>query len=129
MLAATPYSGVDLLMGVGGIPEGVIAACAIRALGGAMLGRLSPQSEGERQAMQAAGSDTQQIFTTNDLVSSDEAFFAATGITDGELCDGVRYFGGGAHTSSIVMRSKTGTVRWVSAHHNFSIKTGLPSWA
>ena len=117
VLAATPYSGVDVLMGVGGIPEGVIAACAIRALGGAMLGRLSPQSDAERLAVQSAGLDTQQMFTTNDLVSSDEAFFAATGITDGLLLNGVRYHSEQAETHSLVLRCETHTRRQIHAEH------------
>ena len=117
VLAATPNSGVDVLMGVGGIPEGIIAACAIRALGGAMLGRLALQSDAERQAVQAAGLDIQQIYTTNDLVSSDEAFFAATGITDGLLLNGVRYHSDQAETHSLVLRCETHTRRQIHAEH------------
>ncbi len=116
LLAASPHSGVDLLMGVGGIPEGIIAACAIRALGGAMVGRLAPQSDAERAACQAAGLDN-DVFTTHDLVTSDEIFFAATGITDGPLLTGVRYQGQQAETQSLLLRCETHTRRQIQAEH------------
>jgi fructose-1,6-bisphosphatase II len=117
LLAATPDSGVDLLMGIGGVPEGVIAACAIKAVGGGMLGRLAPQSDEERAAVQAAGLDTKQILTCHELVSSNEIFFAATGITRGALSSGVRYHGNRAETDSLVIRAETGTRRIIRAEH------------
>jgi fructose-1,6-bisphosphatase II len=117
LLAASVHSGVDLLMGAGGVPEGIIAACAIRSLGGAMLGRLAPQSDAERAACQAAGLDTLQVFTADDLVPSDELFFAATGITDGPLLAGVRYQGQQAETHSLLLRCETHTRRQIHAEH------------
>lgn len=117
LMAATPGSGVDVLMGIGGTPEGVIAACAVRALGGAMLGQLAPQKPGEREALLAAGLDLDRVLTERDLVSSDDVFFAATGITDGLLMQGVRYTDGGATTHSIVMRGKSRTRRAIQAEH------------
>ena len=123
LLAASPHSGVDLLMGIGGIPEGIIAACAIRALGGAMLGRLAPQSEAEREAMQSAGLDSQPIFTAIDLVSSNEVFFAATGITDGPLLAGVHYQGEQAETHSLVLRCETHRRRQIYAEHSLEEPT------
>ena len=125
LLAATPGSGVDALMGVGGTPEGVIAACAVIALGGAMLARLAPQLDGERAALAAAGTDVARVLTERDLVAGDDVFFAATGITDGVLLDGVRYTAGGAVTSSLVMRGKTGTVRHVRAEHRWDRLSAL----
>jgi fructose-1,6-bisphosphatase II len=104
-------------MGVGGTPEGVIAACAVRALGGAMLGRLAPQKPGEREATLGAGLDIDRVLTERDLVQSDDVFFAATGITDGVLMPGVRYTAEGASTDSIVMRGKSGTIRTIHAEH------------
>jgi fructose-1,6-bisphosphatase II len=115
--AATPDSGVDLLMGAGGVSEGVIAACAIKALGGGMLGRLSPQSDDERAAVEAAGLDLQQILTCDQLVASNEIFFAATGITGGALLAGVRYGGRRAVTESLLLRCETGTRRFMHAEH------------
>src|SRR5574337_1028462 len=117
LMAATPNSGVDVLMGIGGTPEGVIAACAVRALGGAMLGQLAPQKPGEREALLAAGLDLDRVLTERDLVSSDDVFFAATGITDGLLMQGVRYTDGGATTHSMVMRGKSRTRRTIQAEH------------
>ena len=119
LLAATPDSGVDALMGVGGTPEGVIAACAIVALGGAMFARLAPQRDDERRALAEAGTDVARVLTERDLVASDNVFFAATGITDGVLLDGVRYTAGGAVTTSLVLRGRTGTVRRVRAEHRW----------
>ncbi|MGD8466776.1 MAG: class II fructose-bisphosphatase [Anaerolineae bacterium] len=115
--AATPDSGVDLLMGAGGVSEGVIAACAIKALGGGMLGRLSPQSDDERAAVEAAGLGLQQILTCDQLVASNEIFFAATGITGGALLAGVRYGGRRAVTESLLLRCETGTRRFMHAEH------------
>lgn len=117
IMAATYDSGVDLLMGIGGVPEGVIAACAVKAVGGGMLGRLAPQSDEERAAIQGAGLDTKQILTCHELVSSNEIFFAATGITQGALLSGVRYRGNLAETESLVLRAETGTRRVIHAEH------------
>ncbi len=117
LMAAMPNSGVDVLMGIGGTPEGVISACAVRALGGAMLGQLAPQKENERKAVEEAGLDLDCVLTELDLVQSDDVFFAATGITDGVLMPGVHYSGDGASTVSLVMRGKTGTVRRIHANH------------
>ncbi len=117
LLAASRHSGVDILMGIGGVPEGVIAACAVKAKGGAMLGRLAPQGADERAAIKAAGLDSQQILTCNELISSDEIFFAATGITDGPVLSGVRYHGSRAATESLVLRRETGTRRIIHTEH------------
>lgn len=115
--AAKGGTGVDMLLGIGGTPEGVIAACAIKCLGGAIQGRLWPRTEDERDALVAGGYDIDQVLTTDDLVSGDDVFFAATGVTDGELVNGVRYRDGSAVTQSIVMRSRSGTVRQIDALH------------
>lgn len=117
LLAATPGSGVDLLMGIGGVPEGVIAAAAVKAMGGAMLGRLAPQSDAELAAIGEAGLDARRILTAAELVTGDEVYFAATGITDGPLLTGVRYHGQRAETHSIVLRSETRTRRVIYAEH------------
>lgn len=116
---ATPNSGSDILFGIGGTPEGVIAACAIQCMGGAILGRLWPRNDEERTAALDAGYDLDRILTTDDLVSGEEVFFAATGISDGDLLKGVRYWGDGASTESLVMRSKTGTIRKIQATHRW----------
>ncbi len=115
--AARPESGTDLLMGTGGTPEGIIAAAAMRCMGGALQARLAPTDDAERQKAIDAGHDLDRILSTEDLVSGDNVFFTATGVTDGDLLRGVRYSGGGAHTQSIVMRSKSGTVRVIEAYH------------
>ncbi len=117
LMAATPNSGVDVLMGIGGTPEGVIAACAVRALGGAMLGQLAPQKDEERVAIEAAGLDINHVLTEADLVQSDDVYFSASGITDGVLLPGVHYTSEGASTATIVMRGKTGTIRRIYAEH------------
>ncbi|MBA3947214.1 MAG: class II fructose-bisphosphatase [Herpetosiphonaceae bacterium] len=117
LLAATPGRGVDLLMGVGGVAEGVISACAIKALRGEMLGRLAPQSAKEREAVVASGLDLRQILTAHELIAGDEVYFAATGITDGPLLAGVTYHGDRAETQSMVLRSATGTRRVISTEH------------
>ena len=117
--AAAPRSGIDLLMGIGGTPEGVIAAAALKCLGGAIQGKLSPRDDAERGALIDAGFDLDKVLTTDDLVAGDDVFFAATGITDGALLRGVKYWPDGATTYSIVMRSRSGTVRWVEAEHRF----------
>jgi fructose-1,6-bisphosphatase II len=117
--AAAPRTGIDLLLGIGGTPEGVIAAAALKCLGGAIQGRLYPRDERERDALLDDGFDLDAVLTTDDLVSGDDVFFAATGITDGSLLRGVRYWPDGATTHSMVMRSRSGTVRWVEAEHRF----------
>jgi fructose-1,6-bisphosphatase II len=117
--AARPGAGVDLLMGIGGTPEGVIAASALKCLGGAMQGRLYPRDDIERQQLSEAGYDVEKILHTDDLVSGQDVFFAATGITDGRLLSGVHYLEDGATTHSMVIRSRSGTVRYIEAHHEF----------
>jgi fructose-1,6-bisphosphatase II len=114
---AWPESGADILFGIGGTPEGVIAAAALKCLGGEIQGRLWPRNDVERAQAIAEGYDLDEVLTTNDLVQGDNCFFAATGITDGDLVQGVRFFTGGASTQSLVMRSKSGTVRLVTARH------------
>jgi fructose-1,6-bisphosphatase II len=109
----------DLLMGIGGTPEGVISASAIKALGGAIQGRLWPRNDEERQALVDAGYDVDRVLTTDDLVSGQDVFVAATGVTSGALLNGVRYRGDGATTDSIVMRSRSGTFRRIEAQHRF----------
>jgi fructose-1,6-bisphosphatase II len=117
--AARPGTGVDLLMGIGGTPEGVISAAAIKCLGGAIQGKLWPRNDDERQALVDDGYDLDRVLTTNDLVAGEDVFVAATGVTDGALLHGVRYTGGGAETASIVMRSRSGTVRRIEATHRW----------
>jgi fructose-1,6-bisphosphatase II len=118
IMAARDGTGVDLMLGIGGTPEGVIAACAIKCLGGVILGRLAPRDEDERRKALDAGHDLSRVLTTDDLVRSDDVFFAASGITDGELMDGVRYkHGGGCTTHSLVMRSRSGTIRSIRSEH------------
>ena len=124
--AARETTGIDLLLGVGGTPEGIITACAIKCLGGVIQGRLWPQDDDERQKAIDAGHDLDKVLTTEDLVTSDNCFFVATGITDGELLQGVRYSRGRATTNSIVMRSKSGTVRVIESHHVLDRTAGLP---
>jgi fructose-1,6-bisphosphatase II len=116
ILAATSDTA-DILMGVGGTPEGVVAACALTCLGGAIQGKLYPRDDGERDALLNAGYDLQRTLTTPDLVSGKEVFFAATGVTDGALLRGVRYRADRAVTSSMVMRSHSGTVRHIDSTH------------
>lgn len=113
-------SGVDVLYGVGGTPEGIIAAAALKCMGGELQGRLWPRHEGERRAIEEAGYDVNRVLGTDDLVKGDNCFFAATGISGGELLRGVRYDSRGATTQSLVMRSKSGTVRLVEARHRLS---------
>ena len=114
---ALPGSGADILFGIGGTPEGVIAAAALKSMGGAQIGRLWPRDDDERAAAVAAGYDLDRVLTTDDLVAGDNCFFAATGITDGDLLKGVHYNRHGATTQSLVMRSRSGTVRFVDAQH------------
>jgi fructose-1,6-bisphosphatase II len=113
-------SGNDILFGIGGTPEGVIAAAALKCLGGTIQGRLWPRNDDERKAAEDAGYDLNQVLTLDDLVSGDDVFFSATGITDGELLRGVRYWGDGAGTQSLVMRSKSGTIRMIDAQHRWT---------
>ena len=114
---AWPDSGADILFGIGGTPEGVITAAALKCMGGAIQGRLWPRNDEERQAAIDAGYDLTEVLDTDRLVAGDNCFFAATGITDGELLKGVHYDSNGATTQSLVMRSQSGTVRQVNAQH------------
>jgi fructose-1,6-bisphosphatase II len=116
--AARPMTGIDVLMGIGGTPEGVISATALKCLGGAIQGRLWPRSEQERDAAIDAGYELDKILTTDDLVAGDDVFFAATGVTGGDFLNGVRYREDYATTQSIVMRSRSGTVRMIDAQHS-----------
>jgi fructose-1,6-bisphosphatase II len=120
IMAARPGTGVDLLLGVGGTPEGIITACAIKCLGGVIQGRLMPHDDDERQRALDAGHDLSAVLSTTDLVRGENCFFVATGITDGELLKGVRYSAGGARTHSLVMRSKSGTIRMIESEHRLS---------
>jgi len=117
LMTAWPNSGVDVLIGIGGTPEGVIAACALRAMGGEIQGKLYARDADELQRGHDAGYDFDKILTMDDLVSSEDVFFAATGVTDGELLKGIRYFGNSASTDSLVVRGMTGTVRQITATH------------
>jgi fructose-1,6-bisphosphatase II len=118
VMVASEDSGVDLMLGVGGTPEGVIAAAALRCLGGEILGRLAPRDDAERQAAAEAGYDLDRTLTTRDLVGGDDVFFAATGVTDGALLTGVRFDTGRVDTTSLSMRSRSGTVRLVHTRHD-----------
>jgi fructose-1,6-bisphosphatase II len=118
--AARPGTGVDMLYGVGGTPEGVISACALKCVGGGIQAKLWPRSDDERQALVDAGYDLDRVLTTNDLVTSDNVFVSATGVTTGALLRGVRYVRDGAITDSIVMRSRSGTVRRIEARHQLT---------
>jgi fructose-1,6-bisphosphatase II len=120
VMAAMPNTGIDVLMGIGGAPEAVVAACAIRCIGGQIQCKLWPRDEQEWAAVKDAGIDVSRVLRAEDLVDGEDIFFAATGITDGELLRGVHYFGGGASTQSVVMRSRSGTVRRVDAVHRLS---------
>lgn len=120
ILALREGTGVDLLLGVGGTPEGIISACAVKCLGGTIQGKLWPKDDAERQRAIDAGHDLDRVLTTDDLVSGENVFFVATGITDGELLRGVRYRSETATTDSIVMRSKSGTVRRIDSVHRLS---------
>jgi fructose-1,6-bisphosphatase II len=117
--AAQPGTGVDLLMGIGGTPEGVLSAAALKCVGGTLQGKLWPRNDEEQQALLDGGFDLGQVLTVDDLVGGDNVFFAATGVTTGALLRGVRYEKQGAVTDSIVMRSRSGTVRRVEARHAF----------
>ena len=117
--AALPTREVDVLMGIGGTPEGVLSAAAIHCIGGAIQCKAWPRDNKERETAIASGVDVDKVYKTEDLIGSDDVFFAATGISSGELLKGVRYFSGGAWTQSIAMRCRSGTVRWIDAQHNF----------
>jgi fructose-1,6-bisphosphatase II len=120
IMAAREGTGIDLLLGIGGTPEGVISACAVKCTGGVIQGRLWPRDEQERQRAVDAGHDLDRVLCTDDLVASDNVFFVATGVTDGELLKGVRYRAGAAFTHSIVMRSKSGTIRSIESEHRLT---------
>jgi fructose-1,6-bisphosphatase II len=119
LLAVSDNSPVDLLWGIGGTPEGVISASAIKCLGGQLLGRLWPRDDDERARAETAGYELGRVLTKDDLVKGEHVFFAATGVTDGDVLQGVRYHSGGkASTESLVMRTRSGTVRRISARHD-----------
>jgi fructose-1,6-bisphosphatase II len=118
LLAVQPDSPVDLLWGIGGTPEGVISAASIKCMGGQILGRLWPRNEDEKQAILDFGLDVDEVLDADRLVSGNDVFFAATGVTDGDVLDGVHYTATGATTESLVMRSRSGTVRRISARHD-----------
>ncbi|MFD8258367.1 class II fructose-bisphosphatase [Streptomyces griseoluteus] len=120
ILALREGTGIDLLLGIGGTPEGIISACAVKCLGGTIQGKLWPKDDEERERAIAAGHDLDRVLTTDDLVGGENVFFVATGITDGELMRGVRYRSETATTDSIVMRSKSGTVRKIESEHRLS---------
>jgi len=115
--AAREGSEVDVLVGIGGTPEGIVAACALKCMGGAIQAKLWPKDDAEREKALAAGHDLTRVLHTDDLVSGDNMFFCATGVTSGDLLKGVRYRSGGAYTQSIVMRSRSGTIRWIDSFH------------
>ena len=118
LMAVDPRNEVDIMMGTGGTPEGVLAACAIKGMDGQMLARLDPQSYVEKEAITNAGIDLREVLTVNDLVKSDDCFFAATGISGGDFLRGVRYSARHAVTHSLVLRGKTGTIRYVESFHD-----------
>jgi fructose-1,6-bisphosphatase II len=118
--AARPDTGLDMLIGIGGTPEGIIAACAMKCMGGMIQGKLWPKDDDERQKAIDAGHDLDRVLSTDDLVSGDDCFFVATGITDGELLRGVRYRSSIARTHSLVMRSRSGTIRSIESEHQLS---------
>ena len=120
VMAATPGTGIDVLMGIGGAPEAVVAACAMKCIGGDIQCRRYPRNAAEQRIADEQGIDLDEVLGCDDLVASDNVFFAATGITDGELVRGVQYFGDGATTESLVMRSRTGTIRRIDATHRLS---------
>jgi fructose-1,6-bisphosphatase II len=118
--AARLGTGVDMLLGIGGTPEGIIAASALKCMGGAIQARLWPRDDEEREKALAAGHDLDRVLHTDDLVSGDNVFFCATGVTNGDLLRGVHYTPGGCTTQSIVMRSKSGTVRMIDGYHRLT---------
>jgi fructose-1,6-bisphosphatase II len=117
--AVMPGTETDMLMGIGGTTEGVISAAAIQCIGGAIQCKAWPRNETEKKAAIAAGVDVDKVYKTNDLIDSDDVFFAATGVSSGELLKGVRYYNDGAYTQSLVMRCRSGTIRWIDSRHNF----------
>ncbi|MDX3109621.1 class II fructose-bisphosphatase [Nonomuraea angiospora] len=117
IMAARGGTGIDLMLGIGGTPEGIVAACALKCLGGVIQGKLWPRDDAERSKAVNAGHDLNRVLTTNDLVKSDDVFFAATGITHGELMQGVRFRAGSAVTESLVMRGRSGTIRKIESEH------------
>jgi len=119
LMTCLPDTGIDILMGIGGTPEGVLAACALQAMGGEIQGRLYARDSQELALGRQAGYDFDKVLTMTDLVASEDVFFVATGITDGELLKGVKYFSNTARTESIVVRGLTGTVRWITATHRW----------
>ncbi len=119
LMAVSPDSDVDVMMGTGGTPEGVLAATAIKILGGEILAKLDPQSEQEKKNVLDAGYDLNKVLNVDELITSEDIFFAATGISGGTFLKGVRYTGRGAVTHSMVMRGKTGTIRYIESHHSF----------
>jgi fructose-1,6-bisphosphatase II len=125
MAAMEDYTGVDVLLGTGGAPEAVLAAAALKCLGGEIQCKVWPRDEQERARMKSEGIDLEQVFTTDDLVRSNDVAFAATGITSGDVLQGVQYFGWGARTHSLMMRSRSGTVRYIQARHKWQTKPGL----
>jgi fructose-1,6-bisphosphatase II len=125
LMAVDPHAEVDVMMGTGGSPEGVLAACAIKGMRGQMLCRLDPQSYVEKEAIQNAGIDVREVLSVDDLVRSEDAFFAATGISGGSFLRGVRYTGLGAVTHSMVIRAKTGTLRYIESYHNMELLTRI----
>jgi len=117
--AALPEREADVLMGIGGTPEGVLSAAAIHSLGGGIQCKAWPRDDDERRAAVSAGVDVDKVYNTDDLIDSDDVFFAATGVSSGSLLRGVRYFSGGAQTQSVAMRCRSGTIRWIESWHNF----------
>jgi fructose-1,6-bisphosphatase II len=126
IMAATPDAGVDVMVGVGGTPEGVLAACALKCVGGAFYGRLAPRDEDERRRAVDAGYDLEKVLDLDDMVRSDNVFVAATGVTDGELLRGVRYSPDRATTHSMSMRSRSGAVRLIETRHRISTSNLVP---
>jgi fructose-1,6-bisphosphatase II len=124
--AMEDYTGIDLMLGVGGAPEAVLAAAALKCIGGEIQCKIWPRSAEEREKLKSEGVDLDQVLRTDDLVKSDDVAFAATGITSGELLAGVQYFGWGARTSSVMMRSRSGTVRYIQARHRWRTEGGRP---
>lgn len=117
--AALPDREVDVLMGIGGTPEGVLSAAAIHCIGGGIQCKAWPRNEEERTAAIARGDDIDKVYDIDDLIDSEDVFFTATGVSSGDLLKGVRYFSGGAYTQSIAMRGRSGTLRWIDSRHNF----------
>ncbi len=122
LAAMEDYKGIDVLIGIGGAPEAVLAAAALKCVGGEIQCKIWPRSDEEREKLKADGIDIEKVYRTDDLVKSDDVSFAATGITAGELLDGVQYFGWGARTSSVMMRSRSGTVRYIQSRHKWQTK-------